>query len=64
MTIDTLNRFLVTSNSGQVIVMRPPTRMTRAEALNLAAWLVAMADSCGPPFEPTFDEVRKAVESA
>ena len=44
MEIDTLNRFGVTSYRGQVVVQIQPTRLTSKEAIELAAWLVAIAD--------------------
>lgn len=62
MEIDTLNKFLVGSHGDGVIVMNPPRGpMSRVEALTFAAWLVAIADMGE---EPTFDEIRKAVEGA
>lgn len=61
-TIDTTNRFLVASIDGQVAILNlPTTPISRLEALNLAAYLVAMADGWE---EPTFEEVLEAVMSA
>lgn len=42
------NRFFVGLQGENVMIMRPvPQRLTKAEALNLAAWLVALADETG-----------------
>ncbi len=42
--IDTSNRFFVGTQGDRVFVLAPPTRpMERHEALNLAAWLVALS---------------------
>ncbi len=43
--IDTLNRCLIAVQSGQVIVQRPPHRLTPEHACELAAWLVCMAET-------------------
>lgn len=43
--IDTMNRFMVGIQGGNIIVMRPPIApISKADALILAAHLVAMAD--------------------
>ncbi len=61
MEIDTLNKFVVGAYGDQIVVMKPPlVAMTRVEALTFAAWLVALADDGS---EPSFEEIRKAVES-
>lgn len=62
--IDTLNRFMVAKQGDHLCVMRAPALgvVTRDEALNLAAWLVAMADVL--PSEagaPSFEDVLAAV---
>ena len=45
MPTDTANHFCVSLNADSILCLRPiPQRMTKGEALNLAAWLVAMAD--------------------
>jgi hypothetical protein len=43
--IDTANLFRVGVIGGDLVVLRPFSRLTRAEALNLAAYLVALADT-------------------
>jgi hypothetical protein len=42
--IDTSNDQLVSIQGNDVIVQMPKARMTKAEALRHAAWLVALAD--------------------
>lgn len=42
--IDTSNRQLVGAMGDKIIVQRPQTTMTKAEALLFAAWLVALAE--------------------
>lgn len=42
--IDTTNSQLVGSNADHVVVLMPKGRMTKAEALRHAAWLVLLAD--------------------
>jgi len=58
---DTANRFLVGVLEDTILVSGlTPRRLTRAEALNLAAWLVACVDACpgaGPsPTDPNLPE--------
>jgi len=50
------NIFFVGAQGNDVVVLRPiPNRMTREQALNLAAWIVAITD------EDEFATVLKAV---
>jgi hypothetical protein len=42
--IDTTNLFWVGVKGEAIVVMRPRQHMTKAEALNLAAYLVVLAD--------------------
>ena len=57
--IDTFNKFMVAVRGEQVLLLRPPLApMTKVDALNLAAWLVAVADD-----EDTFDAVLAAVKN-
>ena len=45
---DTSNRFFVGGHGDNIILMKPiPSKLNRSEALNLAAWLVALADEDG-----------------
>jgi hypothetical protein len=44
--IETLNRFLVGSLDNSITILGlTPRRLTHDEALNLAAWLIAIADA-------------------
>lgn len=56
MQIDTVNRFLVgVAGPGEVTIIRPPLRpINKAEAINLAAWLVVLSRA-------TRDEVEAAI---
>jgi hypothetical protein len=56
--IDTGNYFLITAQGENVLIMRPPMRpITREQALNMAAFLVAIAD----PTRERFEQVLTAV---
>jgi hypothetical protein len=44
MSLDTMNRFGVAALGDEFMTLFPVGLMSRADALNLAAWLVAMAD--------------------
>lgn len=57
--IYTTNKFgVATKSSGSLVILMPPRELTKADALLLAAWLVAMAED-----EPgEFERVRAAVE--
>lgn len=61
-TISPFNKFLVSMHDDLLSVMRAPTRMNRDDALELAAWLVAMADVL--PGEHTFEDYLKAVRAS
>lgn len=42
-----VNKYRVAVNGDNIVILRPipqPQRLTKAEALELAAWLVALAD--------------------
>lgn len=56
MGIEIFNAQAVSANGqGQIIIYAPKGVMTKAEALNLAAWLVALADD--------HDEFRLVLEA-
>lgn len=59
--VDTLNRYMVAvGGDGKVQIMNPPRApMTKEEALALAAWLVALADT-----NDDFRQYLAAVQSA
>ena len=67
MQIDTTNCHMVSCNSGNVLIMLPPSQpMTPLEAKTFAAWLVTLANinSTDENNEPSFNEILEAVENA
>lgn len=58
--IDPTNRFGVAVLGDSIVLLLPPRRMTRAQALTFAAWLVVLADDDDPP---QFPEHLKAVQN-
>lgn len=59
--IDAANRFCVSANGEYLRVLMPPMRhveITRGEAVNLAAWLCAMA---GPDSRTDLDRTLEAI---
>lgn len=61
--IDTLNRFVVGMIGGKIAIVFPPIApITKEQALNLAAHLVALADTSENHAD--FLNVLKAVENA
>ncbi len=62
MKIDTGNKFMVMGKvSGEILIGRPPGKLTADEALGLAAYLVSLAE---PHAAHSFDEVLEAVRGA
>lgn len=56
---NTKNEFFVGSAGGDVVIMKSPQgRITRAQALNLAAWIVAITDP-----EDEFTELLQAIRN-
>lgn len=59
------NRFFVGAqgplgDDAKIVIMRPPTRpISRDDAINLAAWLVALADPLNERFPAVLAEVRE-----
>ncbi len=53
------NKFFIGIRGDQIVFMRPvPIELSKSDALNLAAHLVAMAaDSYDLDFKPLYDEV-------
>ena len=61
--IDTFNKFLVGAHGDDVVFLLPvPKKLSQADALLLAAWLVAIANPQSPEGE-RFEDVLKALES-
>lgn len=60
--LDTCNRFLVaTSADGQRVSLLPAGGIiSRAEALNMAAWIVALTDPEQREFARLLDGIRKS----
>ena len=56
--IDTFNKFMVgVGRGGLCFIMPPPPFFSKKDALNMAAWLVALAEED----EGEFDAILKAV---
>jgi len=64
-SLDTANRFLVaaqgTGDGFRTLIQRFRQVLTKDEAINLAAWLVAMSDHS--PGHETFDRLLEAIEN-
>ncbi len=56
--IDTSNKFIVGVQGQMINVMKLRARITREEALNLAAYLVLLADPGGEEFEAVKRAIR------
>ncbi|HMJ14552.1 MAG TPA: hypothetical protein VK524_24235 [Polyangiaceae bacterium] len=60
---DTCNRFAVSiSGQGQVVLLRPPLPfqpMSKADALLMAAWLVALAEDEPGQFTAALESVKR-----
>lgn len=56
--LNTENRYAVGVSGANIVILRPPRgSMSKSDALNLAAWIVALADNDGL-FSATLDNVR------
>jgi hypothetical protein len=59
--IDTTNLFMVALMGDKLLIANPPrSPITEAEALNLAAYLVAMAETEGGQFQKVLEAVQGA----
>lgn len=58
--IDTTNKFIVSAQGDDLLILRAVSRITQEDALNLAAYLVALSEQ---PLEK-FIKVYKAVCNA
>lgn len=58
--IDTTNKFMVGLQGDQLVVMRPIQRLSTDDALNLAAYLVAMAEEKDGDFARVLEAIQNA----
>lgn len=57
--VDTFNKFGVGMQAGDIAMLNPPPRrITRQDALLLAAYLVCMADPAGDQFPKVLEAVQ------
>lgn len=57
--IDTFNKFMVGMRSGHICIAAPPIGgIPRADALLLAAYIVALADPMGEEFQQVLEAVQ------
>jgi hypothetical protein len=59
---DTSNQFAVGARGEYVVILRPPNTwaaLSKAEAINLAAWLAVLADPDGKEFARVIGEIKK-----
>lgn len=57
--IETFNKFMVGVQGDQIVLMRPASQFSKADALLLAAHLVSLADPC----DEKFHDVLRAVQN-
>ena len=55
--IDTSNKFLVAAQGDDIVLMRPLARVSKKDALNLAAYLVALSEQPCEDFIKVYDAV-------
>lgn len=60
--IDTSNKYMVGVKGSDVVILNPPRVLTPADALLLAAWLVALAAPQADT-EHGFSDVLEAVQN-
>ena len=56
--IDTTNYSCVGGSGDQIVILAPPGRCSKARALNLAAWLVALAEETPGQFNAILEAVK------
>lgn len=56
--IDTTNQFFVGVQGNDVVIMKPPHRMSKPEALVFAAWIATLADDDGISFDAALTAVH------
>jgi hypothetical protein len=62
--IDTANHAFIGARGDRVVSMLYRFDISKAEAMNLAAWLAVIAGAIPPYDGPTFKEVLREVEDA
>lgn len=56
--IDTTNKMLLGAIGPNFVISKPPSiEMSKDEAINLAAWIVAMADPTREQFDPLLSAI-------
>lgn len=59
MAIDSSNQFFVCVKGDELIIARLPAgRLTKEQALNLAAWLKVLADPGGEKFQELVERIE------
>jgi len=57
---NTLNKYAVGASGARIIILRPPRgSMSPDDAMNLAAWLVALADPGGDKFAALLKTIKE-----
>ncbi len=56
--IDTFNRFMVGVQGNKIVILAWQRWLSKAEALNLAASLVSLADPGGEEFAKIFEAIK------
>lgn len=56
--IDTSNRCFVGCAGENIVILAPPRTCSKATALNLAAWLVALAEETPGQFNTILEAVK------
>ncbi len=58
---DTANHFIVGVSEGMFVIQRTPRGyLTREQCINLAAWLIALADPTTAEFARVLQEIKKS----
>ena len=64
--VDTTNEFMVASGDGGIVIIAFGKRLSHAQAIRLAAYLVVMSEwdfKAGRATEPSFERVVEAVRN-
>ena len=57
--VDASNRFLVGMQGEEIVIFAVGRRLSHDDALNLAAWIVTLADPLGEEFAEVLKAVRR-----